>query len=124
MNAVQGVTLRTRLPEDDGPEGPWVVERRGRVVGAGGILHHYNPPWSDLYMEVATGSRRQGVGSFLVQELRRVCASSGRRAAARCDPGNEASRHTLIRGGLELRGSVLQRPLIDPLPGTVRAPSG
>ena len=71
-------SFRPRAPEDTGPDGEWVAERAGEVVGAGGLLHHYNPPFADLFMEVVPPARRQGVGSFLVQELRRVCRESGK----------------------------------------------
>ena len=99
--------FRPRSAEDAGPEGEWVVERRGAVVGVGGFLTHYNPPYADLYMEVLPGARGQGVGSFLVQELRRVCRKSGKVPAARCDPSNEASRRTLLRGGLVQVGEIV-----------------
>lgn len=92
--------LRGRHPGEEGPEGDWVVERNGEVVAAGGALCHYNPPYNDIYMEVAPAARRQGIGSYLVQELRGVCYEAGRKPAARCDPDNEASRLTLLRGGL------------------------
>src|SRR4051794_12291112 len=37
----------------DEPEGYWAVEIDGTVVANGGILYHYNPPYGDIYMEVA-----------------------------------------------------------------------
>jgi GNAT superfamily N-acetyltransferase len=98
--ALDGATFRRRSDADDGPEGAWVVELGGRTVAGGGVLTHYNPPWADLYMEVAADHRRSGIGAYLVQELRRVCRASGMVPAARCDPANVASRRTLLRGGL------------------------
>ncbi len=50
-------------------------------------------------MEVAEEARRQGVGSSLVQELKRVCYEAGKIPAARCDPANIASRRTLEKAG-------------------------
>lgn len=92
--------LRPRQPNEKGPEGPWVVAHDANVLGAGGILEHYNPPYADIYMAVAQPARRRGIGSYLVQELRRVCKDHDLIPAARCDPGNEASRRALVRGGL------------------------
>jgi GNAT superfamily N-acetyltransferase len=102
-----GVRLRERRDRDAGPEGDWVVKRAGEVIGAGGVMFHYNPPFGDIYMEVIASARRQGVGSFLVQELRRICLRSGATPAARCDPNNRVSRKALERGGLALCGRLV-----------------
>ena len=88
-----------------------VVELDGRVVARGGILFHYNPPYGDIYMDVSEAYRRRGLGSFLVQELKRVCSEGGHVPAARCRPANVGSRRTLQKAGLVpcahlLRGSV------------------
>lgn len=67
------------------------------------IVHdscHYNPPYGDIYMEVAERYRRRGFGSYLVQELKRICRESGRVPAARTGQDNVASRRTLERAGL------------------------
>lgn len=109
----RSLLFRRRRKTDTGPEGSWIVEEDGEVLGAGGLLTHYNPPYADLYMEVVNTARRRGVGSYLVQELRRVCAEQGLRPAARCNPKNRASRRTLERGGLELCGEILAGPLHD-----------
>ncbi len=103
---VPGVSFRLRREGDVGPPGEWVAEEADRVVGAGGWLTHYNPPYADLFMEVAEDSRGRGIGGYLVQELRRACTRAGQRAAARCDPANEASRRTLERGGLVRCGEI------------------
>jgi GNAT superfamily N-acetyltransferase len=89
------------------PEGDWVLEVRGRVVATGGILFHYNPPYGDLYMEVAKSHRRRGYGSYLIQELKRVCYRMGKVPAARTGPDNLASRATLQRAGMLPCGRVL-----------------
>lgn len=92
--------FRPRVAADEGPEGAWVIERGGRVVAGGGYLTHYNPPYADLYLEVVGEARGEGIGRYLVQELRGVCRGLGLVAAARCDPDNVASRRALERGGL------------------------
>lgn len=95
------------------PVGEWIVEEDGGVVATGGFLGHYNPPYADLFMEVSEPARRRGIGSFLVQEVKRVCYEAGKKPAARCDPGNVASRRTLEKAGF--------LPCARVLVGTVRA---
>jgi len=102
-----GATFRRRREEDDAPEGEWVVSLGGKAVAGGGVLTHYNRPYGDLYLEVREDYRGRGVGSWMVQELRRVAREGGHVPAARCAPGNEASRRTLERGGLVACGSLL-----------------
>lgn len=102
-----GAVLRPRGRGDAGPEGDWVVEREGRVVAAGGLQTHYNPPFADVHMEVVEDARGQGIGSWMVQELVALCRGQGRRPAARCEPGNHASRMALERGGLRPCGRLL-----------------
>lgn len=82
------------------PVGDWVLELGGAVVATGGFLTHYNPPYGDLYMEVDERFRRRGFGSYLIQEVKRVCYEAGRVPAARCEVGNVASRATLQKAGL------------------------
>jgi ribosomal protein S18 acetylase RimI-like enzyme len=89
------------------PEGEWVIEADSEIVATGGFLNHYNPPYADLYMEVAPAHRGLGFGSYLVQEIKRVCGEAGKRPAARCDPANEASRRTLEKAGFKLCGELL-----------------
>ena len=59
------------------PIGEWMIEVAGEAVATGGALHRYNPPYADIYMEVAEAHRRRGYGSYLVQEIRRVCYETG-----------------------------------------------
>ena len=101
------VLFRCSTPEDssamfkhhDEPVGDWVVEQQGTIVATGGFLCHYNPPYGDVYMEVAEPARRQGIGSYLVQEIKRVCYEAGKKPSARCNPANYASRKTLQKAG-------------------------
>jgi len=100
--------FRPIIPEDAGsvfehfrePVGDWVIEVDGTIVATGGFMCHYNPPYGDIYMEVAESARRRGFGSYLVQELKRVCYETGKKPASRCDPANLASRATLQKAGL------------------------
>jgi GNAT superfamily N-acetyltransferase len=82
------------------PVGDWGIEAGGEVVATGGFFLHYNPPYADLYMEVAPQERQRGYGSYLIQELKRECYGAGYVPAARCNVDNVASRRTLQRAGL------------------------
>ena len=84
-----------------------VVEIGGKVAAKGGILFHYNRPYGDIYMEVAEPFRRRGLGSFLVQELKRICYEQGNVPAARCNPNNTASRKTLQKAGFVPCGNII-----------------
>lgn len=88
-----------------------VVEVDGKIVATGGILFHYNPPFGDIFMDVAEPFRRRGVGSFLVQELKRVCYEGGHVPAARCNPQNVASQRTLQKAGFVPCGHILKGTL-------------
>jgi GNAT superfamily N-acetyltransferase len=106
--AVPGATFREVAEADRArifehtvePVGDWLVESGGVIVATGGIALHYNPPYGDLFMEVDAHFRRQGYGSYLIQELKRASYEMGRVPAARCDASNTASRATLQKAGL------------------------
>lgn len=89
------------------PEGDYVLSEQGNIIDTGGFLSHYNPPYTDLYMEVHPDHRRQGYGSYLIQELIRSCHQLGKTPAARCDIKNKVSRACLLKGGMELAGYIL-----------------
>jgi GNAT superfamily N-acetyltransferase len=82
------------------PVGEWLLESGSAIVGTGGFATHYNPPYGDIYMEVDEPYRRRGFGSYLIQELKRVCYEAGRIPAARCDVSNTGSRAALQKAGL------------------------
>lgn len=88
------------FPHTREPVGEWGLELDREVVATGGLMLHYNPPYGDIYMEVAAPYQRRGYGSYLVQELKRLCYEMGRIPAARCPKDNLASRLTLQRAGL------------------------
>lgn len=92
---------KTRIFEHEvEPVGDWLIETEGAIAATGGILFHYNLPYGDIFMEVAESYRRLGYGSYLVQELKRVCYEMGRIPAARCNTSNPGSRATLQKAGL------------------------
>ena len=85
----------------------WLVAVGGVVAAAGDILFHYNRPYGDIYMAVGESFRRRGIGTYLVQELKRVCYEGGSVPAARCNPKNIASRQTLQLAGFVPCGHIL-----------------
>jgi GNAT superfamily N-acetyltransferase len=89
------------------PVGSYVLELNNVIVATGGFLLHYNMPFADLYMEVKENFRRKGLGSFLIQELKKQCYLSGRVPAARTGMDNVASKATLIKAGLKVAGFIL-----------------
>ncbi|HXR40321.1 MAG TPA: GNAT family N-acetyltransferase [Terracidiphilus sp.] len=109
-HAPDGVTFRRH----ETPDSDWALELDGAVVATGGILFHYNRPYGDIYMEVAEPFRRRGLGSYLVQELKRVCYEIGSIPCARCSTENIASRKTLQKAGFV--------PCAHILTGTLRKP--
>jgi GNAT superfamily N-acetyltransferase len=90
------------------PVGEYVLEQNGRIVATGGFLKHYNFPFADLYMEVDEDYRNKGLGSFLLQEIKKECYKSGREPAARCSIQNKASQATLLKAGLVVAGFILE----------------
>jgi GNAT superfamily N-acetyltransferase len=108
------VLFRKRNENDDAvfgdpsePAGDFVLELDKEVVASGGFLLHYNLPFADIYMEVKEDHRKKGLGSYLVQELKKQCYLSGRVPAARCNMGNVASRATLMKAGMSPTGYML-----------------
>ena len=89
------------------PVGDYVLELDKEVVATGGFLLHYNMPFADLYMEVREDCRRKGLGSFLIQEIKKQCYLSGRVPAARTGIENIASKATLLKAGLKIAGYML-----------------
>ena len=103
----EGARVRPAADEAERARGGWVLDIDGDAVGFGGILFHYNPPYGDVYMEVQQAERGRGYGSYLVQELKRICREGGGVPAARCDPDNVASCRTLERAGFAVCGEIV-----------------
>ena len=90
----------------------WAVTFNGSIVGAGGVLYHYNRPYGDIYMKIAETFRGKGFGAYLVQELKRACRAGGSVPAARCNIGNLASRRTLQKAGFVPCGNLVAGDLV------------
>jgi GNAT superfamily N-acetyltransferase len=94
--------------------GEWHLDVNGATAATGGILFHYNRPYGDIYMEVAEPFRRRGLGTYLVQELKRVCYELGAIPCARCSPANIASRRTLQKSGFVPFAHILNATIATP----------
>lgn len=90
----------------------WVVTFKRSIVGAGGVLYHYNRPYGDIYMKIAEPFRGKGFGAYLVQELKRACRAEDSVPAARCNIGNLASRRTLQKAGFVPCGNLVAGDLV------------
>lgn len=114
--AARGAVFRGARPEDAArvfahelePVGDYVLEVDEEIAATGGVMYHYNPPYGDVFMEVAPKFRRRGLGTYLVQELKRVCRKAGKVPCARCDLDNVASRQTCLRAGFLPVGCVVR----------------
>jgi GNAT superfamily N-acetyltransferase len=102
-----GAALRRVTPKEEIKDsieqrrggGEWVLELEGQIAGKGGILFHYNRPYGDIYMDIETAFRRRGLGTYLIQELKRECRELGAVPCARCNPSNIPSRRALLSAG-------------------------
>ena len=102
-----GAVLQPLTPDEEvrasiaerqgGPE--FTLQVDGKPAGKGGILSNYNPPYGDVYMDIEEPFRGRGLGSYLVQELKRIAYDIGSIPAARCNRDNRASRKTLQKAG-------------------------
>ncbi|HJU38221.1 MAG TPA: GNAT family N-acetyltransferase [Tahibacter sp.] len=116
------VAFRRRRDDDDafehrdGPVGDFVLERKGRVLATGGFREDGNAPFADLYMEVDTGARGGGIGSYLLQELKKQCYLAGRVPAACSDIRNKALQASLEKAGMRRCGFVLRGGVAAPQP--------
>ncbi len=87
--------------------GKYVLLYQNEIVADGGFQTYYNPPFADIYMEVAPAHFRKGYGTYILQEIKKVCYATGKIPAARCDLDNLASRATLHKAGLRPCGYML-----------------
>ena len=85
-----------KSPDVDG----YYLKQQGEIVANGGFMLNYNFPYADMYMDVKENFRQQGLGSLMVQELKKEIYRMGRVPAARCNVSNNASKATLIKAGL------------------------
>ncbi len=87
--------------------GSYILLQEQEIVATGDFYLHYNPPFADLWMEVKESHRRKGIGTYLLQELKKECYLAGRVPAARCNIDNMASKACLLKAGLQLAGCMI-----------------
>lgn len=106
---IPGATFgRKTIRESSGAdEGDYIVTQNGEIVAGGGLMLNYNMPYADIYMDVKENFRQQGLGSFIVQELKKEAYRMGRVPAARCNINNHISKATLMKAGFEICGHRL-----------------
>lgn len=112
LRALSAADRADVFPHSLEPVGDWGVEYDDAIVATGGFLTHYNPPFVDLYIEVAAPFRGRGCGSYLVQALRGIARAAGHVPAARCHADNLASRSALQRGGMRPCARVVRGRLL------------
>jgi len=110
---VPGVVFGKKRLEDPNRYnvGNYTLEIDGEEVAEGGLMLNYNLPYADIYMSVKEGMRQKGLGSLIVQELKKEAYLQGRVPAARCNIKNQASKATLLKAGLKCCGFVLKGSL-------------
>ncbi|MBO9638634.1 MAG: N-acetyltransferase [Siphonobacter aquaeclarae] len=92
---------------DDADHGGYCLQVGNEERATGGFLTNYNFPYADLYMDVPEPFRRQGYGSYFVQELKKEIYRQGYVPSARCNVRNTASRATLLKAGFRVCGMLL-----------------
>lgn len=107
---VPGVTFEKENYSTDHPDdrGGYVLKQDGETLATGGFMLNYNFPYADIYMDVKEQHRKRGLGSLMVQELKKEIYKSERVPAARCNVKNQASRATLLKAGFRLCGYWLE----------------
>ncbi len=86
----------------------YILKLKDEVVATGGLMLNYNLPYADLYYEVNENYRRRGLGSFMVQELKKEAYRISRVPAARCNITNTVSKATLLKAGFKVCGNILK----------------
>jgi RimJ/RimL family protein N-acetyltransferase len=115
LRRVTSVEETRRCVERRQGSSEWVLDLDGTTVATGGIAFHYNRPYGDLYIEVSESYRRRGLGSYLVQELTRICSQElSSIPCARCSPSNVASRKTLQKSGFVPCAHILTGSIAPP----------
>ncbi len=88
--------------------GGYFLQQNGEVVATGGFMLNYNKPYADIYMEVKEPFRQKGLGSLIIQELKKEIYLLGMVPAARCNISNKASKATLLKAGFKVCGAILK----------------
>lgn len=110
----EAVAFRKRQQDDPvfahkrEPVGEYVLVQHNEILATGGFALYYNLPFADLYLEVKEEYQGKGLGTYLLQELKKECYRQGRVPAARCSIENAASKAALIKAGFKIAGYMLK----------------
>ncbi|MFL5809388.1 MAG: GNAT family N-acetyltransferase [Flavisolibacter sp.] len=107
--SIQGAEFQKGTKKNLNPSdsGEYIVCSQGEIVATGGFMLNYNLPYADIYMEVKDAFRRMGLGSFIIQELKKEIYRVGRVPAARCNINNLASKSALVKAGFKPCGFLV-----------------
>jgi GNAT superfamily N-acetyltransferase len=107
---IPGASFGRKPGEDDGGSdvGGYFLRQHDEIVATGGFMLNYNFPYADIYMDVKEPHRQKGLGSLMVQELKKEIYRMGRVPAARCNIMNRASKATLLKAGFKPCGFRLK----------------
>jgi GNAT superfamily N-acetyltransferase len=113
--AVNGAGFRKATDEDRKKMGDddseYIIEYKGEIAASGGLMLNYNMPYADIYMNVKEPFRGHGLGTLIVQELKKEAYLLGRVPAARCNIRNSISKSTLLKAGFRVCGVLLNAVL-------------
>jgi hypothetical protein len=78
--AIADVIFGGELAADDESNnvGDYFLKQSGEIVASGGFMLNYNKPYADIYMEVKAPFRQKGLGSLIIQELKKEIYLMGR----------------------------------------------
>jgi GNAT superfamily N-acetyltransferase len=93
---------------NDNEAAGYFLKQGNKIVATGGFMLNYNKPYADIYMEVKEPFRRTGLGSLIIQELKKEVYLMERVPAARCNINNKASKATLLKAGFRVCGAILK----------------
>ena len=111
---LEDVIFEKKIPEANGhpDDRAYILKQDDEVIASGGLMLNYNLPFADVYYEVNEQYRNKGMGSFMVQELKKGAYQMGRVPAARCNIKNAISKATLLKAGFKVCGYILKGDII------------
>jgi GNAT superfamily N-acetyltransferase len=101
---VESTIMESKGQGDHPDDRQYVLIHNGEEAGSGGFMLNYNFPYADIYYQIHESHRRRGLGSYLVQELKKEIYKMGRVPAARCNVANAISKLTLLKAGMVVCG--------------------
>lgn len=108
--SIPGVVFQKKEAEahDRSDDRAYILQYNNEAAATGGLMLNYNMPYADIYYEVSENYRRKGLGTLLVQELKKAAYEMGRVPAARCNIRNIISKYTLLKAGFSVCGYILK----------------